>query len=82
MYDLVRLWEHVQEDAKLIRLFDAVKLHRKAFFNYDGVDYDQLTPGGLMLVPPEQQLGAWRTDYRDMKEMFIGDPPEFDALIE
>ncbi|MBU1187423.1 MAG: nucleotidyl transferase AbiEii/AbiGii toxin family protein [Gammaproteobacteria bacterium] len=82
LYDLVKLWEHVQDDADLLDLFQGVKLHRKAFYSYGGIDYDQLTPGGLVLVPPEEQLQAWRVDYQDMADMFIGVPPRFQALID
>lgn len=82
LYDLIKLWEHVRAEDGLRDLFTGVKLHRKAFYNYGGIDYDQLTPGGLVLTPPEDRLQAWRADYQDMRDMFIGDPPEFDDLIE
>jgi len=37
----------------------------------------------LKLVPPEEQLAVWRSDYSAMKdEMFFGKPPEFENLIE
>lgn len=82
LYDLVKLWEHVKAENGLRDLFQGVKLHRKAFYNYGGIDYDQLTPGGLVLTPPEERLQAWRVDYQDMGDMFISDPPEFDDLID
>jgi len=82
LYDLVRLWEHVRGEAGLIGLFDGVTLHRKTFWNYGGIDYDQLMPGDLVLVPPAGQLAAWRADYRAMGPMFIDDPPAFDTLIK
>lgn len=82
LYDLVKLWEHVREESGLLDLFHTVKLHRKAFYNYGGIDYDQLSPERLNLVPPTQHLGVWRRDYRDMEDMFINASPEFDELIE
>lgn len=82
LYDLVRLWEHVENETGLLDLFQGVKLHRKAFYSYGGIDYDQLTPGGLVLAPPPERLQAWRVDYRDMADMFIGDPPGFETLID
>lgn len=82
LYDLVRLWEHVKDEAGLAGLFDGVKLHRKTFFNYGQVDYDLLAPSDLRLVPPEDQVAAWRNDYHAMQPMFIGQPPAFDAILE
>ena len=82
LYDLVKLWEHVRDENGLLGLFQEVKLHRKAFYSYGGIDYDQLTPGGLVLAPPEERLQAWRVDYQDMGDMFINYPPAFDDLID
>ena len=37
----------------------------------------------LKLVPPEEQLTVWRSDYSAMKdEMFFGKPPAFEDLME
>lgn len=82
LYDLVKLWEHVQGEAGLLDLFQDVKQHRKAFYSYGGIDYDQLTPGGLVLAPPTDYLQAWRIDYQNMADMFTGDLLGFDALID
>ena len=82
LYDLVQLWENVKDEEGLAVLFDGVKLHRKTFFNYGGIDYDSLIPSDLVLIPPDDQIDAWRSDYQAMGPMFIGDPPTFDRLIE
>jgi hypothetical protein len=82
LYDLVRLWELVKDDDGLVDLFDGVKLHRKTFFNYGRVDYDNLLPGDLLLVPPDDQMAGWRNDYQAMRLMFIGEPPTFESLLE
>ena len=82
LYDLVQLWTHVRDESGLLALFDEVKVHRKTFFNYGCVDYEHLTPGGLVLVPPDDQIAAWKGDYEMMGSMFIGDRPPFDHLIE
>jgi hypothetical protein len=67
LYDLVRLWEFVHDQEGLAELFEGVKLHRKTFFNYGRVDYDHLKPGDLVLAPPENQIGAWQSDYKAMR---------------
>jgi len=82
LYDLVRLWDHVADEPGLMELFTQVKAHRRAFFSYGWVDYEALGTADLVLVPPTDQLAAWRADYQAMGPMFSGDPPAFDATIE
>ena len=75
-YDLWRLITHgVAARALADRLlFDRVAAHRAIFFRWSWMDYATLRPGSLRLVPPADQLVAWRNDYRDMKkEMFFGE---------
>lgn len=81
--DLVRLWEADVASAEgSDRLFEGVKAHRSAYFDYNWVNYGELTPSGLRLVPPQEKLPAWRSDFRAMRTMFIGDQPDFDEMIE
>jgi hypothetical protein len=80
--DLVRLWQTgVAETAGFAALFDGVKAHRRGFFDYGWVDYEQLKPGDLRLVPPDTRLAAWRADYREMRLMFPGEPAAFEELV-
>jgi len=81
LYDLVRLWEHVENDAGLGQLFNGVRAHRKVFFNYAWVDYDALQPGGLQLLPPASSRDHWRADYAAMEPMFFEPPPSFSDLL-
>lgn len=65
-----------------LELFERIAAHRQVYFRYAWVDYDTLCPGRLQLVPPDEQLANWKSDYTAMKdEMFFGEPPEFDDLI-
>jgi len=65
-----------------IELFHEIVAHRKVFFQYTWLDYETLKPGLLRLVPLEDQLSAWRSDYESMRtEMFFGDPPKFDEIL-
>jgi hypothetical protein len=36
----------------------------------------------MRLVPPAARLDALRADYAAMSEMFFGDPPTFDEILE
>ena len=52
-------------------------------FGSTWVEYETLSPGRLILVPPDDQLAIWRSDYAAMgTEMFFGQPPAFEDLIE
>ncbi len=66
-----------------LQLFDRIAAHRQVYFRYTWVDYDTLRPGRLRLVPPDEQLANWKSDYTAMKDgMFSGEPPAFDDLIQ
>jgi hypothetical protein len=42
-----------------------------------------MRPGQLRLVPTEEQVALWKSDYTAMKdEMFFGKPPEFEEMIQ
>jgi hypothetical protein len=84
-YDLYRLIDAgIGRKATCdLELFKRIAAHRQVYFRYTWVDYDTLCPGRLKLVPPEEQLSVWRSDYSAMKdEMFFGKPPAFEDLIE
>jgi len=84
-YDLYRLIvEGIGQKASAdLELFERIAKHRQVYFRYTWVDYDTLCPGLLRLVPHEDQFADWKSDYTAMKdEMFIGDPPAFDDLIQ
>ena len=83
-YDLYRLINAGIGDkaSRDLELFKRIAAHRQVYFRYTWVDYDTLCPGHLKLVPPDEQLANWKTDYNAMKdEMFFGEAPEFDELI-
>lgn len=38
-------------------------------------------PGTFRVVPPDHRLAALRTDYREMRPMFVEKPKPFDELL-
>jgi hypothetical protein len=63
-------------------LFQRVAEHRAVFFRYSWVDYSTHRPGAFRLVPPDEQIGNWRNDYRAMQgPMFFGESPGFEEII-
>ena len=84
-YDLYRLINAGigHEASGDLELFERIAAHRQVYFRYTWVDYDTLRPGRLKLVPPDDQLANWKSDYTAMKdEMFFGKAPEFEDLIK
>lgn len=63
-------------------LFEHVARHRQIFFKQNWVDYGTLRKGTLRLIPPPEQMSAWRQDYDAMREeMFFDEPPKFDEVL-
>jgi len=84
-YDLYRLINAGIGDKAVgdLKLFERIAAHRQVYFRYTWVDYDTLCPGHLKLVPPDEQLAVWKSDYAAMQdEMFFGKPPAFEDLME
>jgi hypothetical protein len=38
-------------------------------------------PGSFRLSPPESQISALERDYREMRDMFYREPPQFAAVL-
>lgn len=63
-------------------LFQRIAEHREVYFRYTWVDYSTMKQGSLRLIPPAEHLPEWKRDYTDMQsEMFYGDVPDFDEVI-
>jgi len=83
-YDLYRLIKHgVADDAaQELDLFKRIAAHREVYFKYTWIDYDTLAPGRLCLLPREDQMADWRSDYIGMqREMFYGEVPDFEEVL-
>jgi Nucleotidyl transferase AbiEii toxin, Type IV TA system len=64
-------------------LFDQVARHRQVFFRMAWMgDYASLKPGTLRIGPLPEHVEDWRGDYAAMAEMFRGDPPNFDSILQ
>jgi hypothetical protein len=64
-------------------LADVVK-HKKLFYNASYANYDACLAGQLRLIPENAALAALRDDFQRMIDagMFIGGPPNFDAIVD
>ena len=63
-------------------LLARVAEHKSLFFRSSWAKYGEAAKGTLRLTPPEERMKALRDDYGKMQQMFFGQPPEFDSIIE
>jgi hypothetical protein len=83
-YDLFQLIKSgvAEQAGKDLELFERIANHRKVYFKYGWMDYNTLTPGQLRLIPREDQMADWKSDYAVMQqEMFYGEVPSFEQVI-
>jgi len=71
-----------KKSLEKIALLKDVSEHKALFFKANWAHYEEAKPGGLRLLPREDQKGQLKTDYRQMQEMFFEDPPSFDSILE
>ncbi|MGB0372241.1 MAG: nucleotidyl transferase AbiEii/AbiGii toxin family protein [Opitutales bacterium] len=84
-YDLFQLIQSgvAERAGKDLELFERIADHRKVYFKYGWMDYSTLTPGQLRLIPREDQMADWKSDYTGMQqEMFYGEVPDFEQVLK
>lgn len=85
LYDIERIMdtEFAEQALKDTALYEEIVLHRKEFYNLNGVDYNIHHPETLNFCPPEEQMDRWRSDYEELRSTFIyGKSLGFDDLIK
>jgi hypothetical protein len=83
-YDLYRMAIVPVAEKSLARmdLLDRVAEHKRVFFRSAWARYEDARPGSLRLLPPEERLATLRADYDKMREMFFGDRPPFEQILD
>lgn len=81
--DLAALADHAEAKAALNRhdLRERVVAHKQVFFASTWASYETAVPGSFRLVPSEARLQSLAQDYRDMREMFFGDPTSWEKIV-
>ncbi|WP_430644612.1 hypothetical protein [Bradyrhizobium frederickii] len=51
------------------------------FFNRPDFDLASAAPGSFALAPHDAMIDQLRVDYRAMKGMIFGEPPNFEAVL-
>ena len=84
-YDLEKLMHtpYAEMALKDGALYHKIVEHRRKLYHVGYVDYDKELPANIQIVPDEELMPAYETDYNEMKESFIyGQPMNFGELIE
>lgn len=63
-------------------LMDAVRTAAQVFFPQQRARYEEFRIGSIRVVPPSRGIEALRRDYAAMRDMFFGEPPPFEAVLE
>lgn len=75
------------EKRELVGAFADTELRQRVvdwkskFFARSWARYDLAEPGTFRLVPPTERLAELAGDYRQMREMFLDEPPTFDQMM-
>jgi predicted nucleotidyltransferase component of viral defense system len=73
LYDLEKMMDTPFVEAALQNkdLYKTIINHRKKFNNIQGLDYKTHYPALIQICPPENLMGEWEKDYRQLQESFI-----------
>jgi hypothetical protein len=63
-------------------MLDTVREFKQHYYPAAWARYDLATPGSLTLIPHDTKLRALASDYRDMRMMFLRQPPTFEAILD
>ncbi|MBO6853785.1 MAG: nucleotidyl transferase AbiEii/AbiGii toxin family protein [Marivivens sp.] len=82
-YDMAQLIGHEAKERAVssVDLLEQVAHHKSVFFKAAWANYERAKPGSLRLMPNEDLTAALRRDYSGMREMIIGDAPDFDDIL-
>ena len=69
-YDLEKLMQTSYGEMALkdVALYHEIVEHRRKFYHVGYVDYDKELPVNIQIVPNEELMQAYETDYNEMKE--------------
>ena len=63
-------------------LLEAVRNHNLVAFRQAWKQFEQAIPGSVHLVPQQELSTAIEADYSAMRDMILGDPPDFGWIME
>ncbi len=63
-------------------LLESVVRHKSLFFRSGWANYETAVPGSIRISPTEARIDDLKRDYQAMAEMFFGEPPSFDDILQ
>ena len=83
-YDMAQLIGHEAKVRALgsLDLLAQVAHHKSVFFKAAWASYETAKPGSLRMTPNPELTAALRRDYLGMREMIIGEVPDFDHILQ
>ena len=85
LYDLAQIMDTPIAEKALTdkKLYRSVVEHRRIFIGLKEFDYNTLAPETITIVPPENIIDLWKSDYETMQNtMIYGNSLPFNKLIE
>ena len=85
LYDLYKMMGHAFAEEAIAddALWESIRHHREIYTSVSGMDYTPDVRDRLVLVPREDIIDAWRTDYEQMMgAMIYGAKPSWDELMQ
>ncbi len=75
--------EYGQAAIKNTALFENIIAHRRVLTPMKTTDYDTLNLQSLNIIPPDEFLDNYKSDYKEMRSsMIYGESLDFDTLLE
>ena len=85
LYDLYQMMQQdfAQEAITNDALWESIRHHREVFTSVQGVDYSGDVRQRICLLPREDIIAIWQSDYETMRSSMIhGSAPTWDELLE
>lgn len=75
--------EYGQAALKNTALFESIIAHRRILTPMKTTNYEALTLKSLTVIPPDESLESYKSDYKEMQSSMIhGESLDFDVLLE
>ncbi len=84
-YDLYKMVSHdnlIKSALQQVILLDKIVETCITYFKDNKASYETAKIGTLAIVPKVLMIEDLKKDYNAMNEMFIGEPPEFEAILD
>jgi hypothetical protein len=85
LYDLAQIMDTLVAEKALTDkdLYNSIVEHRRTFIGLRDFDYATLAPKMINIVPPDNVIDLWKTDYETMQRtMIYGESLPFNKLLD